>query len=218
MKKVRIFRAWFSHFLINDKFDSIFFFLPCRARHDSSDGRSRLHTSAKFKRNKRSRPWGKQTKQATKQQNATPKPNKKPQTRQPAKPSPKIEITQVNDKFDSIQGKAKNRHYSATSIQEKDVPYHVGVARVFEVDGTDVPFAFDEKNCLSKSMAGAQAGSKKLRIQRKQVSQLFPAIRTRFLRSFFHSSIPSVFIKVTFSHFVPKHRFQKTRLFVQPVN
>ena len=73
-----------------------FFFLPCRARHDSSDGRSRLHTiRTQFKRNKRSRPWGKQTKQATKQQNTTPKPNKKPQTRQPAKPSPKIEITQV---------------------------------------------------------------------------------------------------------------------------
>ena len=74
----------------------LFFFLPCRARHDSSDGRSRLHTiRTQFKRNKRSRPWGKQTKQATKQQNTTPKPNKKPQTRQPAKPSPKIEITQV---------------------------------------------------------------------------------------------------------------------------
>ena len=74
----------------------LFFSLPCRARHDSSDGRSRLHTiRTQFKRNKRSRPWGKQTKQATKQQNTTPKPNKKPQTRQPAKPSPKIEITQV---------------------------------------------------------------------------------------------------------------------------
>ena len=42
-------------------------------------------------------------------------------------------------------------------------------ARVVAVDGTDVQFAFDAKNCLSSSMAGVPAGSKKLRVQRKQV-------------------------------------------------
>ena len=44
-------------------------------------------------------------------------------------------------------------------------------AKVFEVDGTNVEFSFDEKNCLSKSVAGVKAGSKKLRIQRKQVGE-----------------------------------------------
>ena len=36
----------------------LFFFLPCRARHDSSDGRSRLHTIRT--QLKRSHSWGKQ--------------------------------------------------------------------------------------------------------------------------------------------------------------
>ena len=43
----------------------LFFFLPCRVRHDSSDGRSRLHTiRTQFKRYKRSHTWGKQPKQS----------------------------------------------------------------------------------------------------------------------------------------------------------
>ena len=54
------------------------FFLPCRARHDSSDGRSRLHTIRT--QLKRSHSWGnnKQNTNTNQHQKAPQKPNNKP--------------------------------------------------------------------------------------------------------------------------------------------
>ena len=64
-----------------------FFFLPCRARHDSSDGRSRLHTiRTQFKRNKRSHTWGKQPKQSNQTKNTNTNQTNQQQNNQPNHP------------------------------------------------------------------------------------------------------------------------------------
>ena len=75
----------------------------------------------------------------------------------------------TNDKFAFIQGKAKTDATVQLQSRKKMPPIMSEFARVFEVNGTDVQFVFDAKNCLSSSLAGVPAGSKKLRVQRKQV-------------------------------------------------
>ena len=92
--------------------NGFFFFLPCRARHDSSDGRSRLHT---IRTQLRSRSWGRH------KQKHKHKPTPKQKT--PKQKQPKTKKHKADEWLDFLQGQRQfwptmtTRHASLAPIR-----------------------------------------------------------------------------------------------------
>ena len=82
----------------------------------------------------------------------------------------------VAEQFEMMHGKVKTDATVQIQSRRRMPPIMSEFVRVFEVDGTDISFTFDSKDCLTHSVAGVAVGSKKLRVQRKQVGKEFRLI------------------------------------------
>ena len=82
----------------------------------------------------------------------------------------------ATEQFETMHGKVKTDATVQIQSRRRMPPIMPEFFRVFEVDDTDISFTFDSKDCLTHSVAGVAVGSKKLRVQRKQVGKEFRLI------------------------------------------